>query len=75
LHYAREFDHITLARVLIARHRSEGDDRSLHEVRRLLERLLEAAEKGGRTGAVIEILVLQAVAQQALVKCQGRIAQ
>jgi len=66
LHYVREFEHITLARVLIARHQSEGDDRFLHEVGRLLERLLEAAERGGRTGAVIEILVLQAVAQQAL---------
>jgi LuxR family maltose regulon positive regulatory protein len=66
LHYAREFEHITLARVLIARHKSEGDDRTLHEVCRLLERLLEAAAKGGRTRAVIEILVLQAVAQQAL---------
>jgi LuxR family maltose regulon positive regulatory protein len=66
LHYAREFEHITLARVLIARHKSEGNDRTLHEVCRLLERLLEAATKGGRTRAVIEILVLQAVAQQAL---------
>jgi len=66
LSYLREFEHITLARVLIARHKSEGDDRTLHEVCRLLERLLEAAAKGGRTGAVIEILVLQAVAQQAL---------
>ena len=33
--------------------------------RRLLERLLQAAEEGGRTGSVIEILVLQALAHQA----------
>ena len=30
----------------------------------LLERLLQAAEAGGRTGSVIEILVLQALAHQ-----------
>ena len=36
----------------------------LHEVTRLLDRLLLAAEEGGRTGRVIEILVLQALAHQ-----------
>ena len=35
------------------------------EATRLLERLLRAAEEGGRTGSVIEILVLQALAHQA----------
>jgi LuxR family maltose regulon positive regulatory protein len=33
---------------------------------RLLDRLLQAAEEGGRMGSVIEILVLQAFAHQAL---------
>ena len=37
---------------------------SLHEATRLLERLLRAAEEGERTGRVIEILVLQALAHQ-----------
>jgi LuxR family maltose regulon positive regulatory protein len=64
LSYLREFEHITLARVLLARHRAEPDERSLHEVTRLLERLLQAAENGGRTGSIIEILVLQALAHQ-----------
>ena len=36
----------------------------MHEATRLLERLLPAAEEGGRTGSVIEILVLQALAHQ-----------
>ena len=36
------------------------------EAARLLERLLLAAEEGGRTGSVIEILVLRALAHQAL---------
>ena len=38
---------------------------SFDEAIRLLERLLEAAEEGGRIGSVIEILVLQALAHQA----------
>ncbi|HEY5848815.1 MAG TPA: LuxR C-terminal-related transcriptional regulator [Microlunatus sp.] len=61
LSYLREFEHITLARVLLARCAADGDVSSLHQVARLLERLLSAAEAGGRTGSVIEILVLQAL--------------
>ena len=66
LSYLREFEHITLARLLLARHEGERAERSLHEATRLLERLLLAAEEGGRTGRVIEILVLRALAHQAL---------
>jgi LuxR family transcriptional regulator, maltose regulon positive regulatory protein len=63
--YLREFEHLTLARVLIARSTRQRDDRSLHEAIGLLERLLKAAEAGERTGSVIEILVLQALAHEA----------
>ena len=66
LSYLREFEHITLARMLLARHQDERAEHSLHEATRLLERLLLAAEEGGRTGRVIEILVLQALAHQRL---------
>jgi LuxR family maltose regulon positive regulatory protein len=38
--------------------------RSVQEAIRLLERLLRAAEEGARTGSVIEILVLLALAHQ-----------
>jgi LuxR family maltose regulon positive regulatory protein len=62
--YLREFEHITLARVLLARSTSNRADRSIHEAVGLLERLLQAAEEGERTGSVIEILVLQALAHQ-----------
>ena len=65
LSYLREFEHITLARVLLARYGAEHAERSVHEATRLLERLLRAAEEGARTGSVIEILVLQALARQA----------
>lgn len=65
LSYLREFEHITLARVLLARYQSDRTDRSLlFEAMGLLERLLLAAEVGGRRGRVIEILVLQALARQ-----------
>ena len=65
LSYLREFEHITLARVLLARYKSDREERSIHEAMGLLERLLQAAEEGGRTGSVIEILVLQALAHEA----------
>ncbi len=65
LSYLREFDHITLVRVLLARYQSDRTDCSIQEAMGLLERLLKAAEEGGRTGSVIEILVLQASAYHA----------
>jgi LuxR family maltose regulon positive regulatory protein len=64
LSYLREYEHITLARMLMARSAGERAGHSAHEATRLLERLLLAAEEGGRTGHVIEILVLQALAHQ-----------
>jgi LuxR family maltose regulon positive regulatory protein len=66
LSYLREFEHITLARVLLARYQDERAEASVQEATRLLERLLSVAEEGGRTGRVIEILVLRALAHQAL---------
>jgi LuxR family transcriptional regulator, maltose regulon positive regulatory protein len=65
LSYLREFEHITLARVLLARYQSDREERYIHEAMGLLERLLIAAEEGGRMGSVIEILVLQALAHEA----------
>jgi LuxR family maltose regulon positive regulatory protein len=53
-----DFDYVVLARILIAQGK-------LDETDRLLQRLLEAAEAGGRTSKVIEILMLQALAFQA----------
>jgi LuxR family maltose regulon positive regulatory protein len=65
LSYLREYEHITLARVLLARQAQERAGPSVHEATGLLERLLPAAEAGGRTGRVIEILILRALACQA----------
>jgi len=52
------FDYIVLARTLIAQGRFD-------ETIGLLQRLLEAAERGGRATRVIEILILQALAHEA----------
>ncbi|MGE3596593.1 MAG: LuxR C-terminal-related transcriptional regulator, partial [Dehalococcoidia bacterium] len=66
LSYLREFQHLTLARVLIAQSEQDGDSRPLRAAEGLLERLLEAAEAGGRTGSIIEILILKAIVQRAM---------
>lgn len=65
LSYLREFEHVTLARVLIAHYRHNQVERSIRKAMGLLERLLQAAEAGGRTGSVIEILMLKALGHQA----------
>src|SRR5437763_3862597 len=64
LSYLREFEHITLARVLLARSKSDRTEHSMLEAMELLECLLHAAEEGERTGSIIEILLLQALAHQ-----------
>jgi LuxR family maltose regulon positive regulatory protein len=65
LSYLHEFDHLTLARVLLARYLSDHAIDSISEVIGLLERLLQAAEKRGGKGSVIENLILQAIAYHA----------
>lgn len=62
LSYLREFEHITLAKALLARYRTEHDARDMRAASRLLERLLAEAERGSRAGSVIAILALQALA-------------
>jgi LuxR family maltose regulon positive regulatory protein len=62
--YLHEFEHMTLVRVLIAQEKRGLADGSIHDAQGLLERLLQAAEEGGRKGSVIEILVLQALAYE-----------
>lgn len=65
LSYLREYEHITLARVLIARHHHEPAGGALREALGLLGRLLQAAEAGARTGSVIDILAQLALAHAA----------
>ncbi|TFD79150.1 LuxR C-terminal-related transcriptional regulator [Cryobacterium fucosi] len=63
--YLHEFAQITLARLLIAEHRADPKRGAIREALGLLDRLLQSAEAGRRTGSVNEVLVLQALAHQA----------
>ncbi|MFI5086635.1 MAG: LuxR C-terminal-related transcriptional regulator, partial [Actinomycetales bacterium] len=63
--YLHEFEHITLARLFLARHTADGAPGDLDAATRLLERLLRAADDGQRTGSLIEILVLLSLARRA----------
>ena len=58
LTYLHEYEHVTLARILLAQQTPEAPS---SDALRLLDRLLAAAEAGGRVGTVIEILALQAL--------------
>jgi LuxR family maltose regulon positive regulatory protein len=63
--YLREYEHLTLARLLIARHPAEPVGRNVADALTFLDRLLAAAEDGGRGASVIEVLMLQAAAHDA----------
>jgi LuxR family maltose regulon positive regulatory protein len=68
--YSREEQHLTMVRVLI--HRAENASPSYaNDARVLLDRILAAAARAGRTDSVIKILVLQALSLQA---CDERTA-
>jgi LuxR family maltose regulon positive regulatory protein len=64
LSYLREFEHITLAEILLGRH-AAGHGQSLERAIDLLDRLRVAADTGQRNGSSIEILVLLARAHHA----------
>ena len=63
--YPQEEEYLVLARVLIARGRRNPAGRYLGEALGLLDRLLRAADAGGRGGRVVEVLVLRALSLQA----------
>jgi LuxR family maltose regulon positive regulatory protein len=60
-----EYDHLTLARLLVARHRADGDPRTITQATGLLDRLLLAAAGTGRGGSSIEIHLVRALAEHA----------
>ena len=65
LSYLREFEHLTLARMLIVKFQKDHDPSYIVQTLELLNRLLKAAEESERTGSVIEILIMLALAHQA----------
>jgi LuxR family maltose regulon positive regulatory protein len=62
LSFLREFEHITLARVLIAEYQHDRDEHSIRNALDLLERLLSPAEAASRNGSTIGILLAQTLA-------------
>jgi LuxR family transcriptional regulator, maltose regulon positive regulatory protein len=64
LSYLREFEHVTFARVLFARSAQDRADGPVRQAVELLERLLQAAEEGSRTGSVIQVLAVLALAHR-----------
>jgi len=63
--YLSEFDHLTVVRLLLARHRAHHDVGAIEQALGLLDRLREAAENTGRAGSLIEIRMLTALAHDA----------
>ncbi|MGR3277324.1 LuxR C-terminal-related transcriptional regulator [Acaryochloris marina NIES-2412] len=83
LSYLREYEHITLARILICQYKFEVQSPSskrpcleerIQQSIDLLVRLLEAAEADERTRSTIEVLVVQALAYEAQGDFAGAIA-
>src|SRR4051794_23742070 len=65
LTYLAEFNPLTLARLLIAQHRTDGRTAHLDEALGLLERVRVAAQRGGRDGSVVDAQLLLALANDA----------
>ncbi|NEQ47337.1 MAG: helix-turn-helix transcriptional regulator [Leptolyngbya sp. SIOISBB] len=65
LSYLQEFAYITFARVLIAQYRRDQTDETFQKAITLLTQLYSVAEAGGRSGSMIEILILQAITNEA----------
>ena len=65
LSYLHEFEHATVARLLLAQGMRDRADDRIAAAAELTERLLAAADDGGRNGSAIDILVVQALARHA----------
>jgi LuxR family maltose regulon positive regulatory protein len=65
LSYLREFEHLTLARALVARHAHDRSGDSMQDALSLLDRIVDATGDGKRTGSLIEALVLLALTHAA----------
>jgi LuxR family transcriptional regulator, maltose regulon positive regulatory protein len=63
--YLREFDHLTLVRLLLAQCRVDADVDKLDTALHLLAGLQEAAETAGRVGSLAEIRMLEVLALDA----------
>jgi LuxR family maltose regulon positive regulatory protein len=64
--YLHEFEHITLARVLVAEYQVNRKERIIQDALSVLKRLLKAAEVQKRMGSMLEILIVTALSHRAL---------
>jgi LuxR family maltose regulon positive regulatory protein len=62
LSYVREYEHVTLAMLLVAQARTPQGRHGVADASELLSRLHDSAQGGGRWGTLIEIKILQALA-------------
>ncbi|GAA2160349.1 LuxR C-terminal-related transcriptional regulator [Pedococcus bigeumensis] len=65
LSYLREYEHVTLAMLLVAQARARHPREGSADASELLRRLHESARGGGRLGTLVEVIVLQALAADA----------
>ncbi|TGN65372.1 helix-turn-helix transcriptional regulator [Nocardioides eburneiflavus] len=63
--YLREYEHVTLARLLLAEHDATRDAATLESAATLLRRLRGSATAGARTAAVVETSILLALTADA----------
>jgi LuxR family transcriptional regulator, maltose regulon positive regulatory protein len=74
LSYLREFEHVTLARALLAHASATRDAAALARAAWFVDRLLLAAREGDRAGSVLELRVLRALAARAGGDVDGAVA-
>jgi LuxR family maltose regulon positive regulatory protein len=72
--YVREYEHTTLARLLVAETTGVADSEAPGPALDLLERLLAAAEAGRRDGSRLDILIVMALARHAAGDTPGALA-
>ena len=63
--YLREYEHLTLVKVLIAQYQRDLTEENIHQAIEFLTRLLSAAVAQERTGSIIKVLVVLALAHEA----------
>jgi LuxR family maltose regulon positive regulatory protein len=63
--YLAEFNLLTLARLLLAQYRTDGDQAGLDTAIRLLDRVVLAADRADRGGSIIEARLVLALARHA----------
>ncbi len=65
LSYGREYEHATLARLLVAQGRQDASRERIRQAIGLAERLFELAEDAERNGSLLDALIVLALAQHA----------